>query len=161
MYIHIYTGVHITDTHAQKNQKCVTSLVSLRAFAYRRTCEAFPGSLDHWTTKLVAVCTDGVAVNVGMYNGIVPKLRRLAAVGDSATVRRRERRRFRAPMAPAAPSTSSADPTEPAQFRHPRGQAARSRQASAPAPRRQRASGWGGPSCGRKRPGGEGCVASP
>lgn len=39
--------------------------------------------LDDWTTKLVAVCTDGAAVNVGMYNGVVPKLRRLAAVGDS------------------------------------------------------------------------------
>ncbi|CAM4610200.1 unnamed protein product [Leuciscus chuanchicus] len=39
--------------------------------------------LDDWTTKLVAVCTDGAAVNVGMYNGVVPKLRRLAVVGDS------------------------------------------------------------------------------
>jgi len=78
------------------------------------------------------------------------------------TVRRRERRRFRAPMAPAAPSTSLAGPTEPAQYRHPRGQAARSRQASAPAQRRQRASGWAVlremTGCGRKRPGGESCV---
>ena len=39
--------------------------------------------LDDWTKKLVAVCTDGAAVNVGIYNGVLPKLRRLAAVGDS------------------------------------------------------------------------------
>ncbi|TNN51963.1 hypothetical protein EYF80_037870 [Liparis tanakae] len=39
--------------------------------------------LDDWTTKLVALCTDGAAVNVGMYNGVVPKLRQLATVGDS------------------------------------------------------------------------------
>ena len=39
--------------------------------------------LDDWTTKLVAVCSDGATVNVGVYNGVVPKLRRLAAVGDS------------------------------------------------------------------------------
>lgn len=38
-------------------------------------------SLDDWTTELVPVCTD--CVNVGMYNDIVPKLRQLAAVGDS------------------------------------------------------------------------------
>ena len=29
------------------------------------------------------MCTDGAAVNVGMYNGVVPKLRQLAVVGDS------------------------------------------------------------------------------
>ncbi|CAL8373520.1 unnamed protein product [Arctogadus glacialis] len=39
--------------------------------------------LDDWTTKLVAVCSDGAAVNFGVYNGVVPKLQRLAAVGDS------------------------------------------------------------------------------
>ncbi|KAM7396176.1 hypothetical protein PAMP_019237 [Pampus punctatissimus] len=39
--------------------------------------------LDDWATKLVAVCTDGAAVNVGIYNSVVPKLRQLAAVGDS------------------------------------------------------------------------------
>ena len=39
--------------------------------------------LDDWTTKLVAVCTDGAAVNVGVYNGVVPKLWQLAVVGDS------------------------------------------------------------------------------
>lgn len=39
--------------------------------------------LDDWTTKLVAVCTDGAAVNVGVYNSILPKLWQLAAVGDS------------------------------------------------------------------------------
>ncbi|XP_062389624.1 uncharacterized protein LOC134078010 [Sardina pilchardus] len=39
--------------------------------------------LDDWTTKLVAVCTDGAAVNVGIYNGVVPKLRQLVAIGDS------------------------------------------------------------------------------
>lgn len=39
--------------------------------------------LDDWVTKLVAVCTDGAAVNVGMYNGVVPKLRQRVAVGDS------------------------------------------------------------------------------
>lgn len=39
--------------------------------------------LDDWATKLVAVCTDGAAVNVGIYNGVVPKLRQLAAIGDS------------------------------------------------------------------------------
>jgi len=31
--------------------------------------------IDDWTTELVAVCTDGAAVNVGMYNAVVPKLR--------------------------------------------------------------------------------------
>ncbi|KAM7388965.1 hypothetical protein PAMP_022966 [Pampus punctatissimus] len=36
--------------------------------------------LDDWATKLVAVCTDGAAVNVRIYNGVVPKLRQLAAV---------------------------------------------------------------------------------
>lgn len=30
--------------------------------------------LDDWMTKLVAVCTDRAAVNVGMYNDILPKL---------------------------------------------------------------------------------------
>uniref|UniRef100_A0A8C4ASG7 Uncharacterized protein n=1 Tax=Denticeps clupeoides TaxID=299321 RepID=A0A8C4ASG7_9TELE len=39
--------------------------------------------LNDWATKLVAVCTDGAAVNVGMYNGVVPKLRQLAAVRES------------------------------------------------------------------------------
>ena len=39
--------------------------------------------LDDWTKKLVAVCTDGAAVNVGIYNGVLPQLRQLAAVGDS------------------------------------------------------------------------------
>ncbi len=34
-----------------------------------------------WMT--LAVWTDGAAVNVGMYNGIVANLRQLAAVGDS------------------------------------------------------------------------------
>ena len=36
--------------------------------------------LDDWTTKSVAVNTDGAAVNVGVYNGVLPKLRQLAAV---------------------------------------------------------------------------------
>lgn len=39
--------------------------------------------LDDWRTKVVAVCTDGAAVNVGVYNGVVPKLRGLVAIGDS------------------------------------------------------------------------------
>ena len=39
--------------------------------------------MDDWTTKLVAVCSDRVVVNVGVYNGVVPQLRWLAAVGDS------------------------------------------------------------------------------
>ncbi|XP_077354948.1 zinc finger protein 862-like [Festucalex cinctus] len=39
--------------------------------------------LDDWRGKLVAVCTDGAAVNVGAYNGVVPKLKQLVAVGSS------------------------------------------------------------------------------
>lgn len=39
--------------------------------------------LDDWTTKSIAVCTDRVAFNVGVYNSIVPKLWQLAVVGDS------------------------------------------------------------------------------
>lgn len=39
--------------------------------------------LDDWREKLVALCTDGAAVNVGTYNGVVPKLRELVAIGDS------------------------------------------------------------------------------
>lgn len=38
--------------------------------------------LDTWTKRLVAVCTDGAAVNVSMYNGTVPKLHQLVAAGD-------------------------------------------------------------------------------
>jgi len=62
-----------------------------------------------------------------------------------ATVRRRERCRFRAPMAPAAPFTSSAGPAEPAQYRTRRD---RLRDPDRPrqAPRRKRVSGWCGPS---------------
>ncbi|KAG9280288.1 hypothetical protein AMEX_G21 [Astyanax mexicanus] len=39
--------------------------------------------LDDWRTKLVAVCTDGAAVNVGVYNGVVPKLKGLVVIGDN------------------------------------------------------------------------------
>lgn len=39
--------------------------------------------LDDWATKLVVVCTDEAAVNMGMYNSVVLKLWQLAAVGDS------------------------------------------------------------------------------
>lgn len=39
--------------------------------------------LNDWTTKLVAVCSDGAAVNVGVYNGVVPKLKGLVAIGES------------------------------------------------------------------------------
>ena len=39
--------------------------------------------MDDWTTKLVAVCTDGAAVNVGEYNGVVQKLKGLVLIGDS------------------------------------------------------------------------------
>lgn len=39
--------------------------------------------LDKWTAKLIAVCTDGAAVNVGANNGMVPKCKQLAAVGVS------------------------------------------------------------------------------
>ena len=65
------------------NLKCVPLLVSLSAFAYRRTCEAFPEGA--WITgrQSRSVCTDVAAVNVGLYNGIVPKLRQPAAEGDS------------------------------------------------------------------------------
>lgn len=38
---------------------------------------------DEWKTKLVSVCTDGAAVNVRVYNGVVPKLLKLVAIGDS------------------------------------------------------------------------------
>ncbi|CAM4554150.1 unnamed protein product [Leuciscus chuanchicus] len=40
-------------------------------------------SLTEWKTKLVSVCTDGAAVNVGMYNGVVPKFRQMVDIGDS------------------------------------------------------------------------------
>lgn len=39
--------------------------------------------LDDWTTKLVVVCTDGAAVNMGMYNSVVLKLWQLAAVAHT------------------------------------------------------------------------------
>ena len=45
IYAYLYTGVHITGTQVRmrgNNLKCVPSLVSQSAFAYRRTCEAFP-----------------------------------------------------------------------------------------------------------------------
>lgn len=39
--------------------------------------------LDDWTTTLVAACTNEAAINVGIFNGVVPKHRQLATVGDS------------------------------------------------------------------------------
>jgi len=70
--------------------------------------------------------------------------------GESkVTVRRRERRRYRAPTAPAASPAPSAGSTGRVQFQHLQGQAGRSRRASVPAPRQQRASGWGAPSSRR------------
>lgn len=39
--------------------------------------------LTDWKMKLVSVCTDGAAVNVGMYNGVIPKLRQMVNIGDS------------------------------------------------------------------------------
>ena len=39
--------------------------------------------LAEWKTKLVSVCTDGAAANVGIYNGVVPKLRQIVDIGDS------------------------------------------------------------------------------
>ncbi|KAM3867758.1 piwi-like protein 1 [Diretmus argenteus] len=41
------------------------------------------GLAEEWQTKLVSVCTDGAAVNVGVYNGVIPKLRQKVVIGDS------------------------------------------------------------------------------
>ena len=41
------------------------------------------GLTDEWKTKLVSVCTDGAAVNVGKYNGVIPKLRERVVIGDA------------------------------------------------------------------------------
>lgn len=70
----------------------ITDFLGLIELGAHRTAQAITDGLvrlfqdtglDDWTTKLVAVCTDRAAVNVGIYNGVVPKLRQLAAVGDS------------------------------------------------------------------------------
>lgn len=39
--------------------------------------------LYDWMTDLVTVCTDGVAVSIGMWNGILPKLQQLFVLGNS------------------------------------------------------------------------------
>lgn len=39
--------------------------------------------LTEWKKKLVSVCSDGAAVNVGAYNGVVSKLRQMVDIGDS------------------------------------------------------------------------------
>lgn len=39
--------------------------------------------LAEWKVKLVSVCTEGATVNVGVYNGVVPKLRHMVDIKDS------------------------------------------------------------------------------
>ena len=71
----VYLGLSWTDW---------TGCCPNRAGHNKQTCETFPGhrlGCLYW--KLVAVCTDGAAVKVGVYNCILPKLWQLAAVGDS------------------------------------------------------------------------------
>ena len=65
-----YAGTHARQTSEMRTVTCLTNRIcvpaDLRSISRRR--------FDHWTTEPVAVRTDGAAVNVGVYNGIVPQL---------------------------------------------------------------------------------------
>ncbi|KAG7240922.1 hypothetical protein INR49_026211, partial [Caranx melampygus] len=83
----VRTGV--SDLVEGFNREFTSDFLGLTELGSDRTAQAVTdgleklfhdAGLDDWTTKLVAVCTDGAAVNVGTYNGVVPKLRQLVAV---------------------------------------------------------------------------------
>ena len=72
-------GTHARQTSEMRTVTFVTKHICVPTYLWSFSRRRF----DHRTTESVSVCTDGAAVNVGLYSGIVPKLRQPAAEGDS------------------------------------------------------------------------------
>lgn len=69
------------------NGELISDFLGLIELGADRTAHTIPdfeeADSDNWTDKLVAVCTNGASVYNGVYNGIVPQYKQLAAAGGT------------------------------------------------------------------------------